>query len=153
MYGFYYCAGCHRRCRGSANPCLDCIQALEILSQNGFILGGNEGLEWGISHHPSTSVLPILERTSPYRATKYLSSLEEDQYFTPAYERGFRSGMRLAKKTHNIFRAVLKELLLDVGRRQSMFYCTVYVLNWLERNPLMKQSMDFNVLKEINRFF
>lgn len=153
MFGFYYCAGCHRRCRGSSNPCLDCDQALEILSRTGYSLGYNEGLEWGMSHPPFSNVLPSERREAPYRATQYLSQMEEDRFFTNAYERGFRRGMRSAQSAHRMFAVVLEELLLDIGRREAMVYCTSFVVTWLQRSPSMELMMDYNILKEINQFF
>lgn len=155
MSSFYYCAGCHRKCRGFHNPCLDCEHALQNARRHAYETGFNEGMEWGVAH-PLETICP-LQRPTPKsnrkRVTLYMPQIQEDLYYFDAYQKGFDRGFVQSTYTRNIFQHVLAELLLDVGRREAMWYCAHWCSNYLVNQPHSSAIFDGHLLGLINEFF
>jgi hypothetical protein len=151
---YTYCPGCQRKCLGFVTLCLDCEFAVDEMGQTGYRDGFHGALEWGIAHPfdlqrvkqnappPTSHVIAI-----PAAA---LSSPSFAQAYQRGYRNGYQRGIRCAKTRLSLYRAVLGEFLIDLGRRRALLYC-VGVLRRL--SPAALEWFDPNLLRLIGQYF
>lgn len=149
---YTYCPGCRRKCLGFVTLCLDCEFALDELGQEGYRDGFHGALEWGMQH-PLTCDTKTATKGFPDaplhpKQTPLLPKGQET--YALGYRNGFRRGMRCVKIRLGIYRMVLDEFLLDLGRRRAMLYCAAVI----QRLPPKTLGwFDPNILRLIDQFF
>jgi hypothetical protein len=148
---YYLCPGCHRRCRGLVNVCLDCEFALESFRQLGYACGVHYGTEWGVAHIHLLSkytLEPEFVQTPPTRATAFLSEEEEVDMFTAAAQLGIERGMRIARRLKTQFsKYILPACILEAGRRTGTATALLYFAQ-----PKFQQRADVCALLDYNVF-
>jgi len=152
MYS-YICPGCRRRCSGTRGICLDCEFLLEAVKRQGYRVGADHGLEYGLAHPTELSsrgihTIPV-PRATPEVLTTVTRLPHEDELriFQQGFEYGFRRGLNQALVQRNYFsKKCLREYLHAVGRRQGMLYCIAR----LTRSP--DPLLDVEVFRVIRSF-
>jgi hypothetical protein len=130
--------------------CLDCEFAADQAGQTGYADGFHGALEWGVSHPHQ---LQRIKQTAPPPGEIHIPPAVHA--FADAYQRGYRNGyprgIRCAKIRVSVYRTVLDEFLIDLGRRRAMLYC---VGAWMRRSsPSALALFDPNLLRLIDTFF
>jgi hypothetical protein len=150
---YTYCPGCRRKCLGFVTLCLDCEFALDQLGQDGYRDGFHHAIEWGVAHPHQLKQMKqnsTVPTECPYQATSHLASAEELETYNRGFRNGFRRGVRCAKTRESLYRAVLDEFLIDLGRRRAMLYCA-YAMCRLP--PRALAWFDPNLLRMIDQYF
>lgn len=149
----YYCPGCRRRCTGTRGICLDCDFLLESVKRQGYRIGSDHGVEYGLGHPAELSsraihTIPVPQTTSEMvTPVTHLPLAEELRVFQRGFEYGFRRGLSQALVQRNYFsKQCLREYVQAVGRRQGMLYCIAR----LTRSPV--PLLDAEVFRVIRSF-
>lgn len=144
-----FCPGCRRKCVGMVTLCLDCEFALDALGQTGYKDGFHGALEWGMQH---PLALTNMKKTIPDTPNhpKSTSLPRGQETYARGYRNGFQRGLRCAKIRAGVYRMVLEEFLVDLGRRRAMLYCAA-ALQRLPSHTLL--WFDPQLLRFIDQYF
>lgn len=161
------CIGCERKIHCEFEIyCLDCEHAIFEIEENAFVKGYEIGLLSRPVFHPSVSGFPakfivttqlnIEDKMYQFLHTFLIRQqdleLKEDVkrlHYNRGFMDGYTEGYKAIYKIHNQHRLVLKDLLIDLGKRQANM---LLISRILRSKQINHQLVDYNLVPFIKKF-
>jgi hypothetical protein len=148
------CIGCERRIKSCLETyCLDCEYTIHEVEEIAF----DEGYLFGLTSRPLFQTLSSTERRiyellSPFMIQRQDLCIKDDVkrlHYVQAFLDGYTKGYEVVYRTYNQYRLVMKDFLVELGKRQAGLVLIAYIL---KRDKHKQCMVDFNLVPFIKKF-
>jgi hypothetical protein len=161
------CIGCERRIKSCLETyCLDCEYTIHEVEEIAF----DEGYLFGLTSRPLFQTLSagtpgkvivstpysterrIYELLSPFMIQRQDLCIKDDVkrlHYVQAFLDGYTKGYEVVYRTYNQYRLVMKDFLVELGKRQAGLVLIAYIL---KRDKHKQCMVDFNLVPFIKKF-